>query len=251
MNHAPNAAASLDGKRVVLTGGSTGIGRAILYALAKAGADPLTCGRNREPLDEALRLAGLGTDAGVVADVSDPADVERLFAEADRRLGGIDILICNAALPARSIDEMADADWRRAVGTNLVGYMACTKAALERMKPRGEGHILMISSISADIPMGGESVYAATKAGVDGFALALRQELRELGISVSTVSPGSVRTDLPECSKEQLDDLVSREEMLTAEDVADAALWLLTRPRRCNIFDVRIEPRLQAIPAVA
>lgn len=244
-----SALTSLTGKRVLLTGGTTGIGRALLVALAGDGARILTCGRNPDSLAEALGQAELPGDAGLVADVSKHDDLKNLFNAVDERLGGLDIAICNAALGARSIGEMDDNTWRYVVETNLVGYMACTRSAIDRMAKQNEGHILLVSSISGDIPMGGESVYAATKSGVDGFALSLRQELREMGIAVSTVSPGSVSTDMQVCSHDQQRLLVEREEMLLPEDVADAAMWILTRPHRCDIFDVRIEPRRQAIPA--
>jgi 3-hydroxy acid dehydrogenase / malonic semialdehyde reductase len=242
-------ASSLDGKRVLLTGGTTGIGRALLIALASQGARLLTCGRNQDPLNVALKLAGLPSEAGLTADVCNQGDLHRLFSAVDERLGGLDIAICNAAVGARSITEMDNDKWRYVVETNLVGYMACARAAIDRMAKQQDGHILLVSSISGDIPMGGESVYAATKAGVDGFALALRQELRDAGIAVSTVSPGSVGSDMQECSVEHQRQLIEREEMLYAEDVADAAMWILTRPHRCDVFDVRIEPRRQQIPA--
>ena len=240
---------SLKGKRVLLTGGSTGVGRALLIALAKEGALLLTCGRNQEPLDDALELAGLPSSSGLTSDLCNQDDLGRLFLAVDERLGGLDIVICNAAVGARSIAEMENEKWRYAVETNLVAYMACVRAAIDRMAEQQDGHILLVSSISADIPMEGESVYAATKAGVAGFALALRQELRDMGIAVSTVSPGSVGSDMQECSIEHQRELIGREEMLLAEDVADAVIWILTRPHRCDVFNVRIEPRRQPIPA--
>ena len=127
--------------------------------------------------------------------------------------------------------------------------MACTKAAIERMAARGQGHIVLISSVSADIPSPGESVYAASKAGVDGFALALRQELREKGISVSVVAPGAVATEMQDLTKDQQHEGIAREEILCPEDVADAIHYILTRPRRCDVHDLRIEPRMQKIPS--
>jgi NAD(P)-dependent dehydrogenase (short-subunit alcohol dehydrogenase family) len=159
----------------------------------------------------------LENEAGITADVSDRNDLRRLFDAVDQRLGGLDILICNAAVGARSIAEMEEDKWRNAVEINLVAYLACVRAGIERMTEPQESHILLVSSISGDIPMGGESVYAAAKAGVDGFALALRQELLDRGIAVSTVSPGSVGSDMQECSVEHQRDLIEREEMLSSE----------------------------------
>lgn len=243
------ALTALRGKTALLTGGTTGIGRAILAELANEGVRVLTFGRHQQPLDHALQEAGLGGDCGLVADVTNPEDLSRVFATVDERLGDLDILICNAGLGAFAIADMPDREWRYVIETNLVGYMACTKAAIERMAARGQGHIVLISSVSADIPSPGESVYAASKAGVDGFALALRQELREKGISVSVVAPGAVATEMQNLTKDQQREGIEREEILRPEDVADAVIYILTRPRRCDVHDLRIEPRMQKIPS--
>jgi 3-hydroxy acid dehydrogenase / malonic semialdehyde reductase len=242
-----HATTALEGKRVLLTGGSTGIGRAILVDLAREGAELLTFARNQEPLAEALRQAGLNTNAGLTADVSVEDDLERVFAAVDEQLGGIDILICNAALGAD--DLMKQLDWRYVVQTNLMGYMACTHAALERMIKQGSGHIVLISSVSADIPSPGESVYAATKAGIDGFAVALRQEVKDKGVAVSVIAPGAVGTDMQPYTPEEQREQISEEQMLFAEDIADAVHYVLTRAHRVDVFDLRIEPRRQDIPS--
>src|SRR4051812_29179029 len=115
----------LAGKRIVLSGGTTGIGRATLLLLARQGARLLTFGRHQEDLDEALRQAGLDDTAGITADVSTRDGVQSVFATADDRIGGLDVLICNAALGADPLHEMDDDGWRYVIDTNLVGYLAC------------------------------------------------------------------------------------------------------------------------------
>lgn len=235
----------LEGKRILLTGGSTGIGRATLLALARSGAQVVTFAREQGPLDEALALCGDAEVSGITADVTKAEDLARVFDLVDDRLGGIDVLIANAALGAEPLHEMADEDWRYVVDTNLVGYMACSKAALERMRPHKAGHLVLISSISVEILAPGESVYAATKAGINAFALTLRKELADEGIKISVIEPGSVGTDMQPCSAEEQRAAIARSEMLFAEEIADTVLFVLSRSERCDVSMLRVEPLRQ------
>lgn len=234
--------ASVAGKRVLITGGTTGIGRAILLDLVGQGAQVLTFGRHPEPLAETLQLAGLRPEAGLTADASRAEDIERVFAALDERLGGIDVLIDNAALGADPIDTMADQEWRYVVETNLMGYMACARAALARMEPQGHGHIVMISSISPEILAKGESVYAATKAGINAFGLTLRKELGDKNIRISIVEPGSVGSDMQPCTPEQQREAIAKGEMLFAEEIAAAVRFIIERVDRCDVAMMRVEP---------
>jgi NADP-dependent 3-hydroxy acid dehydrogenase YdfG len=236
---------AIAGKRILLTGGTTGIGRAILLSLAQQRAKILTFGRNEEPLAQALELAGLSDDSGLMADASRREDVDRVFAALDARLNGIDVLIANAALGAQPLHEMAEDDWRYVVETNLVGYMACVRAAIKRMQAQGGGQIVLISSISPEIKAPGESVYAATKAGINAFALTLRKEVGEHDIRVTVIEPGSVGSDMQECSAEEQRQAIARSEMLFAEEIAEAVVFVLTRSARCDIAMLRIEPLRQ------
>lgn len=233
---------ALAGKRILVTGGTTGIGRATFLALAKEGARLLTFGRDPDALQQALDLAGLPPSSGMTADASKADDIEKVFAAVDERLGGIDVLIACAALGAQPIHEMSDDDWRNVVETNLVGYMACTRAALKRMIAQGSGLIVLISSISPEIKAPGESVYAATKGGINNFALTLRKEVAEHGIRVTVIEPGSVGSDMQECTAEEQREAIANAEMLFAEEIAEAILFVLTRSTRCDVAMLRIEP---------
>lgn len=236
---------SLAGKRVMLTGGTTGIGRATLAHLAAQGARLLTFGRHQPELDHALESLSSGEVIGLVADSSRQEDLERVFAEMDRALGGIDMLVACAALGAQPIHEMADQEWRYVVETNLLGYLACARAAIERMERQGGGHLLFVGSISTEIKAVGESVYAATKAGIQAFAETLRKEVADKNIRVSVIQPGSVDTDMQQCSQEEKAQAVARQEMLHAEEIAEAIAFVLTRSPACDVVNLRIEPRLQ------
>lgn len=238
----------MKGKRIIVTGGTTGIGRATIALLAGQGARIVTVGRDPDALKEALDgFADLpGEVHGVSADLGTPEGIETLFAAADAQLGGLDALVSNAALGAEPIDEMADADWRYVVSVNLVGAMAAARGALARLKDGGQ--IVMVGSISASIHAPGESVYSATKAGIRAFVETLRKEVAERGIRVGVVEPGTTGSDMQAASSDEQAAQIARDEMLRAEDVAEAIVFLLDRPARVDIVSLRIEPRLQALP---
>lgn len=113
------------------------------------------------------------------------------------------------------------------------------------MKRSGGGHLLFIGSISTDIKAVGESVYAATKGGIKAFAETLRKEVAEMNIKVTVVEPGSVGSDMQPCDVEEQRRAIAREEMLAADEIADGILFALTRSARCDVLNIRMEPRLQ------
>lgn len=236
-------------KRILITGGTTGIGRAIALLLGSYGAKIVTLGRHQEQLDEVLdSVREMGCQAeGIVADIANADDIQRVFRLVDETLGGLDILINSAALSAESIDEMADTDWRYAIETNLVGYLATTKAALNRMKPQQRGHIVLIGSMSADVREEGSSVYVATKSAIQGFAESLRKEINPLGIKVSLVEPGAVGSDMQDTTPEEERERQQKGDMLRAEDIAVCVHYVLSQPQRCDVVSVQIRPHLQLI----
>ncbi|CAN5366642.1 SDR family oxidoreductase [soil metagenome] len=240
---------SLVGKRILLTGGTTGIGRAIGELMSSYGAKIFTFGRHQEPLDEALsamRDAG-GQAEGMIADVAKADDIKRVVEQAEASLGGLDILINCAALGAESIADMADEDWRYVIETNLVGYLAFTKEALRLMEQQGTGHIVLIGSMSAQVRESGSSVYVATKSAIEGFAESLRKEVNEKGIKVSLIEPGAVGSDMQSTTPDEEREAQEKGEMLKAEDIAVCVQYVLTQPKRCDVAVVQIRPHLQLI----
>lgn len=237
---------NLEGKRILLTGGTSGIGRATLALLAEHGARIVTFGRHADTLRDALAsISASGMVHGLTADAATREGVDAVFAAVDDKLGGIDMLVACAALGAEPIHEMADDDWRYVIATNLIGPLACAKAAITRMEGQGGGHLLFVGSISTDIKAVGESVYAATKAGLETFAETLRKEVAEKNIKVSVIQPGSVDTDMQECSNAEKREALADHRMLPAEEIAEAIRFVLTRPSASDILNLRIEPRLQ------
>jgi NAD(P)-dependent dehydrogenase (short-subunit alcohol dehydrogenase family) len=237
---------SLEGKRILVTGGTTGIGRATVALLAQEGARILTFGRHQPELDAALAdvQGARGSVEGLIADVSTKEGMDAVFSAMDARLGGIDMLVTCAALGAQPIHEMEEDDWRYVVETNLIGTLAAARRAILRMDAQGGGHLLFVGSISTEIKAEGESVYSATKAGIQAFAETLRKEIADRNIKVSVIQPGSVATPMQECSDDEKRQALADHEMLYAEEIADVILFTLTRSERADIVNLRIEPRV-------
>jgi NADP-dependent 3-hydroxy acid dehydrogenase YdfG len=242
-------AQSVNGKKILITGGTTGIGRSTAILLAAQGAQVMIFGRHEQELHDALHdiESTGGSVTGFTADASDPVDIRHVFEEVDRQMGGLDILINNAALGYKSIMEGEYEDWSYIVKTNLLGYMAMAHEAIKRMKSNGEGHIVNVGSMSADVREKDSSVYVATKSAIQGFSEALRKEVNPLGIKVSLIEPGSVGTDMQPETPSQQRQKEKKLEMLKAEDIAVCILYTLTQPKRCDVVTVQIRPHLQSI----
>jgi 3-hydroxy acid dehydrogenase/malonic semialdehyde reductase len=237
----------LAGKRILLTGGSTGIGRATLKLLAGSGARLLTFGRHEPEIADALSAAGLDEAAGLLADAGTRDGIDAVFAAVDERLGGLDILVANAALGAEPLHQMPEDDWRYVIETNLVGYLACARQAIPRLEQAGGGHLLFVGSIAADVKKQGESVYAATKGGIQAFSETLRKEVQQKNIKVSLIEPGAVGSDMQESSPGEQQEQIAQGEMLYAEEIAQVIAFTLTRSPRCDIVSLRVEPIIQKL----
>ncbi len=244
-------AGRITGKRILITGGTTGIGRATAILLASHGARIMIFGRNHEQVEEtiaAIRSLENQTDCyGMTADIADPADISHVFEMVDNRFGGIDILINNAALSYQSIMEGDYKQWQYVVQTNLMGYMACCHEAVTRMRHTRYGHILNIGSMSVDVREQNSSVYVATKSAIQGFSEAFRKEVNLMGIKVTLIEPGAVDTDMQKGSASEKEGKIESMEMLEADDIALSVLFCLAQPLRTDIVKLQIRPHLQLI----
>lgn len=238
-----NEQTTLKGKRVLISGGTTGIGRATGALLASEGAKVFIFGRHERELRDALAFIDRqGAVDGVIADQAEPKDIDRIFAAADTFLGGLDILINNAGIGGDELADQSHAEWRYVLNTNLTGYIACAKEALTRMRPKGAGHIVQIGSISADRRGGHDPIYVATKAAIQGFSASLRKEAAEYGVRVSLIEPGSVGTDMNEKPPAEQREEIAKNALLKSEDVAESIRFVLTQPARSVVTVLQIEP---------
>jgi NAD(P)-dependent dehydrogenase (short-subunit alcohol dehydrogenase family) len=190
---------NLPGKVAIVTGATKGIGRGIAEALAREGVRVCISARNAidvEKTTEALNRLGAEKAIGIVCDVRDHPQVKSLFERANAELGGVDILINNAGVGMFApVEEMAPEDFRAILETNLFGVYYCCHEAIPRMKERGGGYIINISSLAGANPHPRMAAYNASKFGLNGFSEALMQEVRHDGIKVSYIMPGSVNTE--------------------------------------------------------
>jgi len=239
------------GLSIVITGGTTGIGRATALLLASKGARVLVAGSDEQHMNDTLADAAKtelrGSLDGVVTDLANEEGINALFEAADSNLGSIDVFINNAALAYQGVSDGGYADWQRVINTNLLGYIACTHFALERMKQKESGHIVNIGSMSADVREKDSSVYVATKSGIQGFSESLRKEVNEQGIKVTLIEPGAVGTDMQPVSVPDQQKQQESQEMMRAEDIAYAVLYAITQPERCDVVDIKIRPHMQII----
>ena len=237
---------SLKGRRIVISGGSTGIGRAIAVLLASEGAQVFIGGTDQRHLDDALsRIREVGEGDGVALDLAEEANVGRFLEAATSSLGGYDAVVANAAIGAGGVGEMEEAALRRVISLDFTQYLLLSHAAAKEIA--GSGDIVLIGSMSAYALGPGSTVYAGIKSGLQGFSIALRRELGPKGIRVALVEPGLTGSDmqLPDIQPDEQRAMIREEKMLRAEDIAVGVHFLLTQPRRTVIQRLTISPRVQ------
>ena len=243
---------SLDGRRILITGASSGIGEALAEAIVAEGGAVALGARRKDRLDAlADRLDGKAV--AIEADIADERQADALVSQAADELGGLDGLVNNAGVMLLGLIQGADTEeWRRMIHVNLLGLLYCTHAAVPVMRDGGGGDIVNVSSVAGRAANMGSAVYNMTKWGVTGFSEALRQECLHLGIRVTCVEPGFVATELQGHNEnpmvvEQIEKM--REtigDVLEAEDIANAIVYILGQPKHVAINEVLVRPTRQA-----
>lgn len=235
-------APSLGGRTAIVTGASRGIGLATSRALAGAGARVVMLARGREELEMCARE--IGADAiAVPCDVTDHDAVDAAASAARDALGRApDILVNNAgAFVLAPVDRMDTGDFERIIAVNLIAPFHLVRTVLPGMRGRGTGHLVTIGSIADRAIFPENGAYAASKFGVRAMHEVMRAELRGSGVRTTLVSPGPVDTPLWDAiTPETRGDVTPRASMLTADAVADAILFVVTRPATVNIDELRL-----------
>lgn len=244
-------AGNIENKTAIVTGGTTGIGRAIALYLKQQGAHVFIVGLTPEHLNDAIKSIGSegtgGTINGLIADLSTREGIEKVFKETDNRFEKLDILVNNVGLPFESVTSGTYEDWENLININVTSYLACARSAIDRMKPNASGHIVNIGSMSADHRSSHNSVYSASKAAVQAFSESLRKEVFEHGIKVTLVEPGKVGTDFHGDTPEEQIQKQEKLELLKSEDIAAAVVFALSQPPRCDVVEMKIRPHKEEI----
>jgi NADP-dependent 3-hydroxy acid dehydrogenase YdfG len=235
-------------KVAIVTGGSTGIGRATAAMLASEGVKVCICARNEQHVRDAVNeIKQYGHVIGTIADMSKNDDIINLFAETETAFGFVDILINNAAIANTTMLQGSYDDWDYAIKTDLLAYMACAHEALARMIRRGYGHIVNVGSLSCEVREGSEDVYVAAKAAIHAWSESLRKQVNPKGVKVSLIEPGLVGTPMAGVSTIDYDKLEDELKLLTPEDVAECIRFALIQPPRCDAITIQLRPHLQLI----
>lgn len=247
MTHQPESVA-------MVTGASSGIGRAIAHRLAQAGYRLALCARRQEKL-QALQQDLVSQGAEVVTqsvDLRCEADILAFFQGIRQRWGGVDVLINNAGLGHKQSLMAGDtAAWRDMLEVNVLALCICTREAIQDMQTKGSrGHVIHIGSMSGHRVPSGSGVYSATKFAVRSLTEGLRQELRAAGsaIRVSAISPGFVQTEFAEKyhqSAAKAAEIYSQYPVLQPDDIATAVAYILQQPDHVQVHDLLVRPTWQ------
>ena len=223
----------LDGRTVLVTGGTKGIGKGIARVFAGAGARVAVVGRDEATGEAAARELG-GDTAYIRADVGRAADCERMAAETIERFGGIDVLCANAGIfPDAKLEDMTEQDIDEIFATNVKGTMLSVKACMPALHQSGHGRVIVTSSITGPITgYPGWSHYGATKAAQLGFLRTAAIELAAKGVTINAVMPGNIATEglaeLGEDYQRKMESSIPQRRLGSVEDIGFAALFFAT-----------------------
>ena len=244
----------IEGKVVVITGASSGMGEAAARHLVAQGASVVLGARRIERLQSlADELNNQGGKAlAVETDVTDPNQVQRLVDEAVQRYGRVDVIINNAGLmPHSPLERRKIDDWNRMIDVNIKGVLYGIAAVIPYMKEQKSGHIINVSSVAGHKIRAGGVVYAATKHAVRVISEGLRQEVKPYSIRTTVISPGAVDTELPGSATE-LDVAENlhkfyQEFAIPADSFARAVAFAMSQPEEVDINEILFRPTRQEL----
>ena len=248
-------AGSLEGRKALITGASSGIGEATAEAMVAEGAAVALGARRKDRLDDlASRINdGGGTAVAIEADIADEQQAKNLVEAAHSELGGLDCLVNNAGVMLLGPLQGADpSEWRTMIEVNCLGLLYCTHYALPLIRDGGGGDVINVSSVAGRIAALGSGVYNMTKWGVVGYSESLRQEGGLIGVRVTVVEPGFVDTELQGHNKnpivvEQIEKMQNQlEKVLEPNDIANAIVYAAAQPKHVSVNEILVRPSGQA-----
>jgi NAD(P)-dependent dehydrogenase (short-subunit alcohol dehydrogenase family) len=232
-------------KAVVITGGGSGVGRAMAIKLAQQGWRVSVIGRRAEALDETIRLAGATGMTRQACDIGDPGAVAKMGAKALADLGQVDALV-NAAgtnVPHRSLQVLSPQDYQAMMGANLNGPYYCVQAFLPQMRARGNGTIInIVSDAGKQASSKAGPGYVMSKFGLAGLTQSINAEERGNGIRACAIFPGDIDTPLLD-KRPQPPDATARARMMKPEDVADCGVFCINLPAHVIVEEMLVRPR--------
>ena len=240
---------SIEGKVVVITGASSGLGEAAARHLARHGAKLVLGARRIERLQALAKDLSLGNDVAVQTDVTQYAQVRRLVDHAVQSHGRIDVLINNAGLMPQSLLERGRVeDWDRTIDVNLKGVLYGIAAALPYMKVQQSGHIINVSSVAGHKVAPGGAVYSATKHAVRVISEGLRQEVKPYNIRTTVISPGAVATELPNSITDpEVAERIRKVYAIAvpADSFANMVVFAMSQPEDVDVNEILYRPTKQ------
>jgi 3-hydroxy acid dehydrogenase/malonic semialdehyde reductase len=246
----------LEGKVALVTGATAGFGEACAETFVRAGATVIAAGRRKERLD--ALAARLGSKLHpLVLDIRDRAAVERTVRDLPAPVSEIDLLVNNAglALGLEPAQRASLDDWDTMIATNCRGLVTMTRAVLPGMVARNRGHVVNVGSVAGSYPYPGGNVYGATKAFVSQFTLNLRADLLGTAVRASVIMPGMAETEFSLVrfagDAARAEKVYEGVQPLSAQDVAEAILWVVSLPPHVNVNALEMMPVQQAFSAFA
>ncbi|MBN9253486.1 MULTISPECIES: SDR family oxidoreductase [unclassified Mesorhizobium] len=241
----------IEGKVVVITGASSGLGEAAARLLARGGAKLVLGARRVERLQALAKELSLGESAVLKTDVTDRNQVTRLVEQAVAAHGRVDVIINNAGLmPSSLLEKLHVEEWDRMIDVNLKGVLYGIAAVLPHMMKQKSGHIINVASVAGHKVGPGSAVYAATKHGVRVISEGLRQEVKPYNIRTTIISPGAVATELPDTiTDEALGEGIRtlyRNVAIPADSFARAVAFAMSQPEDVDINEILFRPTAQA-----
>jgi NADP-dependent 3-hydroxy acid dehydrogenase YdfG len=246
---------TLEDRKVLITGASSGIGEATAEAMAAEGAAVALGARRKDRLDElAGRINdGGGTAVAIESDITDEEQAKNLVETAHSELGGLDTLVNNAGVMLLGPLQGADpSEWRQMIEVNCLGLLYCTHYALPLIRDGGGGDVINVSSVAGRMAALGSGVYNMTKWGVVGYSESLRQEGGLIGVRVTVIEPGFVETELQGHNKnpmvlEQIEKMQQQlPKVLEAKDIANAIVYAASQPEHVSVNEILVRPSGQA-----